>query len=202
MLRFARESGIDLSSDLRSDIAALDALLKPLGLPSVSDLPSNLVGGVETPKCAEAVAGANPANIEPMPADPGPEAGPVLGADPVPAAEPAPAVKPTTASATELALKVHGVLSKLVAPATALTLRATEPRPGRHGVFARMPKIVTWAAAAALGSAIGFVVSTTMIAQRASGERPAVERNGSGPAGSPSKPAAPTGVTTDAGEKP
>lgn len=183
MLRFARESGVELSPELRSDIAHLDALLKPLNLPSVSELPEDLVGEFETLKRTEAAAAASAPDTESL----------AVGA--VPAAE------PMTASGTELALKVHGALSKLVAPATALTLRATEPKPGKHGVFARMPKIVTWAAAAALVSALVFVVSVAKIAQKPSDPKPTVEQNKPEPPTTAKETVAPSAMK-DGGAKP
>jgi len=154
MLRFARESGADLSPELKRDIAQLDAMLQRLDLPSVAELPSKVTAGdFETLKRAEGPTAA---------AVPGAPVRPVEGAEPV--------------LGTELALKVHGALSKLVAPATALTLRATEPLPGKHGVFARMPKIVKWSAVTALVSAIGFVISAGVIAQKAAALKAAEQK--------------------------
>ena len=160
MLRFARESGIDLPPELIRDIAALDAILKQLELPPVSELPTSLLGDVAAPKSSDAAVESHPA------------AGTLGAPTPTDASE-SNALKP---SGTELALKVHGALSKIVAPATALTLRATEPAPGKHGVFARMPKIVKWAAVAAMVSAVGFVWSTTVIAQKAADQRAADQK--------------------------
>jgi mannitol-specific phosphotransferase system IIBC component len=69
---------------------------------------------------------------------------------------------------------VHGALSKLVAPATALTLRATEALPGKKSVLSRMPLIVQFAAVAAVISAIGFVVSSTALTRMTMEEKEAV----------------------------
>jgi hypothetical protein len=131
MLRFARESGVDLPPELTQDIAALDELLQKLGLPPVSELPTDLLRTFPPP----------------------------------PSTGDAPKL-----SGTQLVLKVHGALSRIVAPATALTLHATEPAPGKNGVFARMPKIVKWAAGAAIASALGFVLSAALIAAKDAAE--------------------------------
>ena len=75
-------------------------------------------------------------------------------------------VKPTE-SAAELVLRVHGGLSRAIEPATPLTLQATQPRDGRRGVFARMPRIVKLAAVTAVVSALVFIVSAAQIATSA-----------------------------------
>ncbi len=112
----------------------------------------------------------------------------VVGAGEPAAAGGGPPQAPTV-STTVLALRVQGGLSKVVAPATAMTLRATEPAVGKHGLIARMPRIVQWAAAIAVASAIGFVVTAGVIVQNADETAgPAVKHNAPGTA----KPALPS----------
>src|SRR5207248_2849981 len=60
---------------------------------------------------------------------------------------------------TDLIIKVHSGLSKVVAPATALSLQTSEPPPGRHRFLGGMPLIVKLASLMALLFAIGFVVT-------------------------------------------
>ena len=70
-------------------------------------------------------------------------------------------------SPTELALRVHGALSKAISPATPLTLEATQPTDGRRGVFARMPRIVKVAAVWSIFSALLYIVSAAQVAATA-----------------------------------
>jgi hypothetical protein len=74
---------------------------------------------------------------------------------------------PEPLSATELVLRVHGALSTVIAPATPLTLQATEPTDGRRGVFARMPRIVKVAAVWSIISAVFYLVSAAQLAATA-----------------------------------
>lgn len=160
MLRFAREAGAELPPESRHDIGELDEILLQLGQPAVSELPAAFFAEA---KAAAAAAGVSAPAL--------PQAtGAAAGAQPDAGAREAQrgAASPTTPGyRTQLVLKVHGALSKLVAPATALTLRATEPPPGNKSVFSRMPRVVKLAAFAALLSAIGFVVSSAFIAKQA-----------------------------------
>jgi hypothetical protein len=73
----------------------------------------------------------------------------------------------TPLSPTELALRVHGALSKAISPATPLTLEATQPTDGRRGVFARMPRIVKVAAVWSILSALLYIVSAAQVAATA-----------------------------------
>ena len=74
---------------------------------------------------------------------------------------------PAPLSPTELALRVHGALSKAISPATPLTLEATQPTDGRRGVFARMPRIVKVAAVWSIFSALLYIVSAAQVAATA-----------------------------------
>ena len=75
--------------------------------------------------------------------------------------------EPPSLSAEELILKVHEGLSRIVAPATALSLHTTEPPSGKRGLLGGMPVVVRWAAVIALISAVGFVISAGVIAKKA-----------------------------------
>lgn len=70
-------------------------------------------------------------------------------------------------STTELILRVHAELSKVITPATALSLQTTEPPPTGHRFFGGMPLVVKAAAVAALIFAFGFVGSAAFIAAKA-----------------------------------
>lgn len=61
--------------------------------------------------------------------------------------------------AIELVLRVHAGLTKLVAPATPETLRATQPPPGRQRLLGGMPLIVKGTIYAALVCLLGFLVT-------------------------------------------
>jgi hypothetical protein len=68
---------------------------------------------------------------------------------------------------TELVIRVHKELSKVIAPATALSLQTSEPPPGRHRFLGGMPLVVKAANFAALVCAIGFVLTAAPIAKDA-----------------------------------
>jgi hypothetical protein len=78
---------------------------------------------------------------------------------------PAGAQSQPSLSPTELILKVHGALSQIVAPATALSLQVSEPPPGPHQFLGGMPRLVKYAAWAAVISAIGFVITSIPVAK-------------------------------------
>jgi hypothetical protein len=78
-----------------------------------------------------------------------------------------PAAEAEAASNSERVLRVHEELSKVIAPATALSLQTSEPPPGRHRFLGGMPLVVKAAALAALVNAIIFVVSAAGLAQQA-----------------------------------
>jgi len=61
---------------------------------------------------------------------------------------------------SELLLKVHSALSRLISPATALTLQVSEPPPGRHRFLGGLPALVKIASWVALGCAVGFVATS------------------------------------------
>jgi hypothetical protein len=69
--------------------------------------------------------------------------------------------------ATELIITVHKELSKVIAPATALSLQTSEPPPGRHRFLGGMPLVVKAANFAALVCAVGFVLTAAPIAREA-----------------------------------
>ena len=73
---------------------------------------------------------------------------------------------------TESILSVHAALSRVIAPATALSLQTTEPPPGGNTFFGGMPLVVKSAALASLVCAAGFVVSAAVIGSKAAKARP------------------------------
>ncbi len=78
----------------------------------------------------------------------------------------------------ELLLKVHAGLSKVVAPATALTLETSEPAPSRWRMFGGTPWIVKAAIPTALICAFIFVGTTAMIGQTGTSPAEAAEAAG------------------------
>jgi hypothetical protein len=175
MLRFAGESGLELTPELIHDIAELDSVLEQLNLEPVSALPEVLLR--KSAASAPRVGGGDATSAEPVrpsaPAAPG-------GAQGVAPNTPGPdavgrvkavEVSGRAPSSAELVLRVHGALSRVVAPATALTLQATEPPPGKNTIFGTMPIVVKLAAAVALVSAVGFVISAGIIGKKAAAER-------------------------------
>jgi hypothetical protein len=81
--------------------------------------------------------------------------------------------KEAAASLTERVLKIHGALSELVAPATALTLRTTQPATTGRTMFDRMPPVVKFSAYAAIVSGLIFGASAAVIAAETSGKKTA-----------------------------
>ncbi len=63
-------------------------------------------------------------------------------------------------------LKIHAELSRVVAPATALTLQASEPPPGKHHFLGGMPTLVKAAAVTATICAFGFVATSIIPAAK------------------------------------
>jgi hypothetical protein len=61
---------------------------------------------------------------------------------------------------SELMLKVHGALSRCIAPATALTLQVSEPPAGRHRFLGGLPVLVKIASWVAVACAAGFVFTS------------------------------------------
>lgn len=60
----------------------------------------------------------------------------------------------------ERLLKVHAGLSRVIAPATALTLQVSEPPAGRRRFLGGLPVLVKIASWVALGCAVGFVATS------------------------------------------
>jgi hypothetical protein len=68
-------------------------------------------------------------------------------------------------SPTELVLKIHAALSRIISPATAQSLQVSEPPPGRHRFLGGMPLLVKAAAWVSLISALGFLVTSIPVAK-------------------------------------
>lgn len=161
MLRFSRENGTDLTPELEREIAQLDSILKQLALPPVSDIPSVLVSDNVPPVRDESLTEGEPNDVSTA----------------VP-----------SRSSTELILHVHGELSKAITPATALSLKTSEPPPGRHTFLGGMPLVVKAAAVAALLCAIGFVTSAGFIGAKAARVTAVEKAKEAGKTGETSKP--------------
>lgn len=147
MLRYALDESCRLPTTLIDDIAKIDAILVAAGDEPLSERPESLIKRKpELPKTsaegANQVAGAP----EPQPiASQAQTGGAQTPAEPA-AKQPAESSKPapetqSTPSIDQLLLNVHNALSDLVAPATALSLRETDPDLFWFG----MPRIVQWA---------------------------------------------------------
>jgi hypothetical protein len=104
----------------------------------------------------------------------------------IPDIEKAGAQSQASLSPTELILKIHGALSQIVGPATALSLQVSEPPPGPHQFLGGMPRLVKFAAWAAVISAIGFVMTSIPAAK----EKLETMAANSSPTPSPGKQAA------------
>jgi hypothetical protein len=138
MLRFALKEALEIPAELRTDISRLDQLLKSLRLPPLSNVPASLIGRQDT-LSADVGATQNPSGQTEL-----------VGLE-----------------AIDLLIKVHQGLSKVVAPATALSLQMSEPPPNRRRFLGGTPMIVKLAALVATLSAITFVLTAADIARQA-----------------------------------
>jgi hypothetical protein len=149
MLRHSLKEGLDIPTDLQRDLAALDRELARCKLDTLSNVSNCLLGlgpdGAPI-RNASGTAAPNPAAEQAQAAAPGQppieagDSGTKQQTGAVPSVE-----------ATQLLYKVHGALLHVIAPATVGSLLATEPMPGKEkGVFHSMPRIVQFAALAAI----------------------------------------------------
>ncbi len=165
MLRFALKEAYDIPPDLRRDIAALDLRLVQADLRPISSV---------SPRFSELdAAHAKLAETDRIPPGPMQDAEHSQGKATAAATAGSGGTKAngeatqTPLSSTELLLKIHSALAKIVAPATPLSLVVSEPPPGRRRwLLSGTPLVVKLAAFAALFFAVGFVVSTAMIVAR------------------------------------
>ena len=154
MLRYALKDAFELPVELIEQIAQLDVLLKQSGFAPISDIDERLVFG-DRSLAVDALAGRLfPERVG-------------SGCSP-----------PDSYDAVARILMVHAGLSKVIAPASALTLQASEPPTGKHRFFGGMPLIVKAAALASFVSALLFVVTADLIADGTSSgnDAPPVER--------------------------
>lgn len=138
MLRFALKEALDIPEEIRKDVSRLDQLLKSLGLPPLSNVPASLIGRQN----------AFPGSIDAT-------------------QNPSSQTELVGLEAIDLLIKMHQGLSKVVAPATALSLQMSEPPPNRHRFLGGTPPIVKLAALVATVSAVAFVLSAAEIARHA-----------------------------------
>ena len=165
MLRYARKNAFPLTEELIGRVAQLDRALKERHIRAVSDIAAALVGKTQ--------AKTRP-RIDLVPAEPLVPAG-GAGLEPHDTANPRPHGTHASIDADAVAdnddveillMNVHAELSRVIAPATALTLIISEPPPGRHRIFGGMPLLVKVAAGYAIFSAVLFVIGTGAIAQK------------------------------------
>lgn len=126
MLRYAYEEGLTLSEDLRGKIAFVDRYLVARNKDPLSELPASLLfdPGQATIVVAPKEEPEPDVQAKPDEAPPGIQGDP---RDPVGA-------RLKTPEITDILLDIHNELSLLVAPATAVSLRATDPDLVWHGV--------------------------------------------------------------------
>ncbi|GAB2866598.1 hypothetical protein GCM10027277_39360 [Pseudoduganella ginsengisoli] len=144
MLRYARSNAIAIPSEVTAMIAALDRVLIALGEPPVADLDPGIVAQLRKRDLP-----SNELNDMTLVA-----------------------IKPRDSSSgtkwlqlEEAILEIHEELSRAIAPTTALTLRVSEPPPGRHRAFGGMPMMVKSAAALSFVFALLFVITAAITAK-------------------------------------
>ncbi len=139
MLSFARKNGFVLPLPLLHEIAWLDSVLRALEMEPVSRVASELIWPIDLKAGAPLYFAHEPATD--------PNEPPVAGLTP-----------------EEVVLDMHGKLSLLIAPTTALSLQTSEPPAGKRHIFGGMPPLVQVVILVAFVSAICFVISASQIA--------------------------------------
>ncbi len=165
MLRFALREGLVLTEELRGDVACLDRALTSCGLAPLSGLPKELINNRPTVAVSQTTEEQSATDT-------------AVSAD---GAENHPILARFQISSDELAIKVHMELSKVVAPATPLTLQISEPAPGKWRPFGGMPLLVKGAAYMALVFAFGFVLTALPVVSKKMNEvtKPAKQNSAS-----------------------
>lgn len=100
------------------------------------------------------------------------------------------------ATLTELVLKVHTALSRVIVPATSLTLQVSEPPPGKHRFLGGMPVLVKLATLVSLLFAFGFVLTSIPAVTEKAERAAAVANAATGPAPTSTSAATATPATT------
>lgn len=154
MLRFILKEALPIPPEVRRDIAEFDIWLVAHKQAPMSSVSKSFVAGIEEDEIKPPPPAAAPAPVLPA------------AAPPAAADSGAPAVAPTPTPSERL-LKIHEALSRIIAPATPLSLAVSEPAPGRRRMLGGTPLIVQLAAICALVSAGGFIFSTAVLAARA-----------------------------------
>jgi hypothetical protein len=143
MLSYSRKNAFVIPQALLHEIAWLDSLLKSKDISPISSITSRLVSTIDTTKGEPRyMASATP-----------------------PVAQPP--TEPAGLSAEEVILDVHGQLSTLISPTTALSLQTSEPPSGKTHVLGGMPPLVRTVIAVAVCSAFVFVATALAIARNA-----------------------------------
>jgi hypothetical protein len=143
MLSYSRKNAFVIPPALLHEIAWLDSFLKSKGISPISSITSRLVSTIDTAKG------------EPR----------YMAAATLPIAQPS--AEPAGLSAEEVILDVHGQLSTLISPTTALSLQTSEPPPGKTHVLGGMPPLVRTVIGVAVCSALVFVATALAIARNA-----------------------------------
>jgi hypothetical protein len=192
MLRFAVEEGLSIAEDVRKNIARLDHRLIAANLEPISLIPTELIRDSAKYEAEELAAAkeatgktggpGNGSEPTPNPAGSGTtsadqsasspqsaqsSAGPTAAYTPQPASAAAISAEPAPPTTTELVLALHAALSRLIAPATALTLQVSEPPPDVHNFLGGMPILVRFATLFSLIFAAGFVATSIPSAKKA-----------------------------------
>jgi hypothetical protein len=167
MLRYALDEGCQISDELSKNIAKVDTALINAKLDPLSEVPKELIqkaqSGAEDqqPRDQQGVAPQPVAKDQQPQAQQGAE--PISTPTPTPTSTltptPSPTIPPTPTATPEslndVIMRVHNALSGLVAPATALSLRATDP----DIVLWGFPWIAQFAIIGALISTVLFILA-------------------------------------------
>jgi hypothetical protein len=177
MLRYALDEGCQISDELSKDIAKIDAALIQVSRDPLSEIPSELIQKAQStaqdqqPQAQQGVA------PQPGAKDQQPQA--QQGAEPIPTPTPT----PTSKSLSEVIMRVHNALSDLVAPATAQSLRATDPAIVSWG----LPWIAKLAIFGALLSTVSFILAVS---------KPKMDSSGNTASGPPAQSPSPTATAS------
>lgn len=162
MLRHAMKEGLELPPALRNQVAVLDRALELCKVPTLSNVPSCILGFTESESSKDSAESHGEPSKTPDAGSGRPGASTESSSEQKSTSAP-----PGTTEVMELLYTVHGTLSTVIAPATVASLLATEPATGEERtIFHGMPKIVRWAAIAAVLCAIGFAFTAIPTAEK------------------------------------
>ena len=148
MLRYARGNAISTPTEVMATIAALDRALIAMEQKPIADLEAGIVEWLRT-------------------ATRPPDSDSDLTRIAVESSNDGETVRKWL-HLEEAILQIHEELSRSIAPTTALTLRVSEPAPGKYRAFGGMPLMIKGAATLSLGFAVLFVITTAVMQKQAS----------------------------------